>query len=134
MSGLDFGKLSGSSASDKATEPRRVFSALPAKNARYGYPRAVQTEVWERWHARRAERDLVVKMNTGAGKTVVGLVLLKASLNEDVGPALYLTPDVYLADQVRNEANDLGLETTDDPRSSRFLEGRAILVANIYKL
>src|SRR4051812_8379942 len=100
-SGLDFDRLSRGSASDKATEPRRIFNALPAKAAKYAYPRAVQTEVWEAWHTRRAERDLVIKMNTGAGKTVVGLLVLKSRLNEGVGPVVYLTPDTYLSDQVR---------------------------------
>ena len=132
--GLDFSRLSRTSAADTATEPRRVFAALPSKAPKYGYPRDVQTEVWERWHSRRTERDLVLKMNTGAGKTVVGLVLLKACLNEGAGPAVYVSPDIYLAAQVRKEAAELGIETTDDPQSARFLRGKAILVVNVYKL
>jgi hypothetical protein len=133
-SGVDFSRLSRTSAADTATEPRRVFTALPHKAAKYGYPRDVQTDVWERWHARRTERDLVLKMNTGAGKTVVGLILLKSCLNEGAGPAVYVSPDIYLADQVRKEAAALGIQTTDDPKSSRFLSGKAILVINVYKL
>ena len=35
-------------------------------------------------------------MNTGGGKTVVGLLMLKSCLNEGVGPAVYVTPDNYL--------------------------------------
>lgn len=134
MAGLDFNRLAEGSAADSATEPRRIFSALPAKAPKYGYPRDVQTDVWERWHGRRTERDLVIKMNTGSGKTVVGLVLLKSCLNEGAGPAVYVTPDNYLADQVRAEAAALGIETTDDPHSGRFLSGKAVLVVNIYKL
>jgi hypothetical protein len=134
MGGLDFTKIGTKAASDSATEPRRIFSALPSKDAKYGYPRDVQSEVWEAWHERRDERDLVVKMNTGGGKTVVGLIALKACLNEQIGPAAYIAPDRYLADQVRAEAERLGLETADDPGSARFRQGRAILVANIHKL
>ncbi len=73
-------------------------------------------------------------MNTGGGKTLVGLILLKSSLNEGVGPAVYLTPDNYLAEQVRSEATALGIETTDDPRSSRFQTSQAVLVTSIYRL
>lgn len=135
MSGLDFSRISSGSTSDSATEPRRIFSALPAKDAKYdGYPRDVQSEVWEAWHGRRAERDLVIKMNTGSGKTVVGLIALKSCLNEGAGPAAYIAPDKYLTKQVAEEARRLGLETTDDPEAPAFLHGRAILVANIYKL
>lgn len=132
--GLDFTKLSGQSPVDSATEPRRIFTALPRLLPKYNYPRDVQSEVWEDWHARRAERDLVIKMNTGGGKTTVGLVILKSCMNEGVGPAVYAVPDNYLADQVRKEAKDLGIETVSDPRSARFQSGKAILVVTIHTL
>src|SRR5205809_7533307 len=133
MGGLDFTRLNQVSASDKATEPRRIFTALPAKDPKYSYPRDVQTDVWEQWHERRSTRDLVIKMNTGGGKTVVGLVILKSCLNEGVGPVVYVSPDIYLADQVRAEASSLAIETTDDPGSARFLSGKAVLIVNVYK-
>ena len=134
MPGLDFTSIAGTDAADSATEPRRIFAALPAKASKFSYPRDVQTEVWDRWHERRDESDLVIKMNTGGGKTAVGLSLLKSCLNEGVGPVAYLAPDNYLAEQVRAEADELGLSTTDEPRSAAFQRGDAILVANIYKL
>lgn len=131
---LDFGRLSRGSAAETATEPRRIFNALPKKSSRYAYPRAVQTEVWEGWHRRRTERDVLIKMNTGAGKTVVGLLVLKSCLNEMAGPAVYVSPDRYLAEQVRGQAQELGLEVTDDPRSGRFQQGKAILVTHVHRL
>jgi Helicase C-terminal domain len=134
MPGIDFSRLSQGSTSDKATEPRRIFTTLPAKDQKYSYPRDVQSEVWDRWHQVRTQPDLVVKMNTGGGKTVVGLLILKSCLNEGVGPVVYVSPDIYLAGQVRAEAQALGIETTDDPRSGRFLSGKAILVVHLHKL
>ena len=50
--------------------------ALPAKNKNYGYPRDVQTEVWKQWFDKRSEKNIIIKMNTGSGKTVVGLTIL----------------------------------------------------------
>jgi hypothetical protein len=73
-------------------------------------------------------------MNTGGGKTVVGLMILKSCLNEGIGPVVYVTPDNYLVAQVRSEANLLGIETTEDPMSNAFRRGRAILVVNIHKI
>jgi hypothetical protein len=131
---LDFTRMRRVSAADSATEPRRVFTALPQKDPKYGYARDVQSEVWEAWNARKDERDLVVKMNTGGGKTIVGLVIAKASLNEGAGPAAYISPDSYLAEQVREEGARLGLETADDPYSSRFQSGQAILVTHVHRL
>lgn len=131
---LDFTRLGRASAADTSTEPRTIFNALPSKSAKYGYPWAGQTEVWERWHERRNEGDLVVKMNTGSGKTVVGLLILKSCLNEGTGPTVYVSPDSYLREQVQAEATALGLETADDPHSPRFQQSKAILITNIYRL
>jgi superfamily II DNA or RNA helicase len=91
--GLDFSRLTGPSAADTELHPRDIFAALPARSSRYEYLRDVQREVFDEWFSRRSERDLVVKMKTGNEKTLVGLMLLKSSLNERPGPAAYLTPD-----------------------------------------
>lgn len=131
---LNLSKLSKKSLLDTETNPREIFNLLPDKHAKYKYPRDVQSQVWDRWLGRRAERDLVVKMNTGGGKTVVGLLMLKSCLNEGVGPAVYVAPDSYLVTQVMKEAHDLGIAVTTDPGGGSFLQGKAILVVNIYKL
>lgn len=131
---LDFTNLGGQSVLDTATEPRRIFAALPSKHPNYGYPRDVQSEIWDAWHARRSDRDLVIKMNTGGGKTVVGLTLLKSCLNEKVGPAVYVTPNNHLTEQALAEAGRLGLKVTTEPRDPSFQSGRSILIINIAKL
>jgi len=131
---LNLSKLSKTSLLDTEVNPREIFNLLPDKNAKYKYPRDVQSQVWDRWLTRRSDRDLVVKMNTGGGKTVVGLLMLKSCLNEGIGPAVYGAPDTYLVTQVLREAADLGIAVTPDPGTGAFLQGKAILVVNIYKL
>jgi replicative superfamily II helicase len=73
-------------------------------------------------------------MNTGSGKMLVGLLLLQSSLNEGLGPAVYICPDNHLVEQVIKEAADLGVITTKDPRDPKFLSGNVILIINIDKL
>lgn len=131
---LNLTKPGKKSLLDTEVNPREIFNLLPDKEERYKYPRDVQTQVWDKWLARRTDRDLVVKMNTGGGKTVVGLLMLKSCLNEGIGPAVYVAPDNYLVGQVMKEAADLGIEVTADPTAGAFLSGKAILIANIYKL
>ncbi len=132
---LDFGKLTSGGTADTVLPPREIFAALPyKKEGKFEYPRDVQTQVWDHWFKRRNESDLVVKMNTGSGKTVVGLLILKSCLNEDKGPAVYVAPDKYLVKQILSEANDLGIETTEDVNSPLFISGKAILIVNAYKL
>lgn len=131
---IDFGKLAvGEQA--PLISPRDIFAALPRKAADFGYLRDVQGQVLDAWVKRRTERDLLIKMNTGTGKTALGILLLQSSLNEGCGPALYVTPDNYLALQVRKQVRTkLGIYTVDDPESSAYLSGEAIAVVNIHKL
>lgn len=131
---MDFSTLSTGAAGAPLIDPRQIFAALPFDRSRYPYMRDVQGEVLEQWFRRRDESDLVVKMNTGGGKTVVGLLALQSSINDGAGPALYLVPDNYLLAQVTAEAKALGISTTDDPRSAEYQAGRAICVTNVFRL
>ena len=92
--------------------PRDLFMALPNKNKSYSYPRDVQTEVWNQWFDNRNEKNNIIKMNTGSGKTVVGLMILKSCLLEGIGPAVYVVPDNYLVNQVVEEAGRIGIKVT----------------------
>jgi len=131
---INWNALAGGATPETTLAPREIFSLLPAKAVRYQYLRDVQGDVLTSWFDRRTERDLVLKLNTGSGKTVAGLLILRSSLNEGVSPAVYVSPTSYLADQVRLEAADLGLEVTDDPHSARFQNGKAILVIHVQRL
>lgn len=131
---LDLSKISKGVNSNTAIPPRDIFTALPNKDTKFQYPRDVQAEVWEKWFNIRNEPTTVIKMNTGSGKTSVGLIILKSCINEGVGPVVYLVPDKYLVEQVIAEANYLGIPVTSDERSQKFIAGQEILVTNIFKL
>lgn len=133
MAAFDFDRITGASASD-ITDPNALFDALSNKKTGYGYARAVQKTVWDAWSPRRNERDLVIKTNTGGGKTIAGLIMLQCCLNEKKGPALYIAPERDLAARVIEEADNLGLATTEDPDATAFLSGQAICVTTMQKL
>ena len=98
------------------------------------YPRDVQTEVWNQWFENKNEKNSIIKMNTGSGKTVVGLVILRSCLLDGVGPAVYVVPDNYLVNKVIDEASRLGIQVTKNEDDYLFKNGNAILVINIHKL
>jgi len=129
---LDFGKLN-SSSSVRQTDPRKLFTTLK-RAPRLKRPLDEQADVLDSWYVRRAAKNITLKMNTGAGKTVVGLLCLQSCLNEDIKPAVYVTPDRFLTEQVIREAADLGIVVTEDEKDAEFLAGRSILVINIFKL
>ena len=131
---LDFSRFTTASAADTATSPRDIFAALPGKKSKYNYLRDVQAEVLAQWHDRRDSNDLRLKMNTGGGKTLVGLLILKSCLNENQGPAVYIAPTPYLVSQVVGEAAALGIAVETDPRSTNVLRGKSIMVTSIKTL
>lgn len=115
----------------KLLQPRDIFTALPHKP--WSRLRPEQGEVLKQWFDRRDKPDLVIKQNTGGGKTLVGLLIGQSSLNEGFGPVVYLVPDNYLIKQVVDEAPS-GIAVTTDRRDERFLAGGAILVTTFEKL
>lgn len=102
---IDFSKLINNQNSH--LNPRDIFMSLPSKDKKYAYPRDVQSEVWNKWFEHRNDKDNIIKMNTGSGKTTVGLLMLQSCLNEGVGPAVYVVPDNYLVNQVCDEAKKI---------------------------
>lgn len=128
---LDFEKLAADNTST-LTEPRDIFAGLG--NKPWPRLRVEQDQVLKTWFERRSEPDLVIKQNTGSGKTVVGLLIAQSSLNEGVGPVAYVAPDTYLVKQVLKEAEMLGLKVTTDAKNDDFLSSRAILVCTFEKI
>ena len=116
-----------------AIDPRDIFLTL-VRDEKFKYPHDIQKEVMEEWFKQRNESDTIIKLNVGSGKTLVGLLLLQSSLNEKVSPAIYLTPDKQLVDQVISEAKALGIEVTDSEECVKFTSGESILVTTIHKL
>lgn len=112
--------------------PRDIFMALPDRP--WSYLRQEQGEVLDKWFDRRDDRDIVIKQNTGGGKTAAGLLIAQSTLNEGIGKAVYLAPDNYLAGYVREEAAELGLATATDPDDMAFRSQQAILVTTFHKL
>lgn len=130
---LDFGKLNAGNANKKQTDPRRIFTTLK-RDPRFKRPSDEQGDVLDGWFASKDQASVTLKMNTGSGKTVVGLLCLQSSLNEGKGPAVYVVPDNFLVSQVIAEANSLGVSVTEDHSDPTFLAGDTILVINIWKL
>jgi hypothetical protein len=130
---IDFSKL-GKKENNSSIEPRDIFMSLPTKDKQYEYPRDVQSEVWKGWFENRNKKNTIIKMNTGSGKTVVGLTILKSCIEEGKGPAVYVVPDNYLVQQVCLEAEKLGINVVKDEDEYDFISKKAILVINIHKL
>lgn len=133
---VDFRKRIGKKAPAKVVDPTKLYSALDRASDK-GPLRPVQERVLAEWYGqRRNEKDVILKLHTGQGKTLLGLLILQSKLNEGIGPALYLCPNHFLANQTLDQARQFGIScvTAPDELPDDFLEGRAILVAVVHKL
>ena len=129
---LDFDALIAQ-GEDPILDPREIFMTLNRKPD-FAFPRDIQTEVMNAWFQQRDNADTFIKLNVGSGKTLIGLLLLRSSLNEGVGPAVYISPDKQLVSQVLEEAKRLGIAATDDPFSGGFQSDEDILVTTVHRL
>lgn len=130
---VDFEKLRTKKTKEKAIEPTEIFRRLPKPpgiNDLY----TSQAEVLHTWFERRNDRDVVLKLHTGGGKTLVGLLIAQSSLNELGEPVLYLSPTVQLVNQTLEKARSLRIPAVVYERGQAlddaFVNGNAIMVAS----
>ncbi|UKB78586.1 DEAD/DEAH box helicase [Chryseobacterium sp. MEBOG07] len=118
-------------------DPIDLYQSLYHKEG-YAYLRGIQEEVLKTWHSRRGEKEVLCKMNTGSGKTLVSLMMLYSKLVEGVGTAVYVCPDNYLLEQAKKQAVLYGIpvcEITDTNQfPADFLNCKSILLCNFHKL
>jgi replicative superfamily II helicase len=117
---------------------RSVWSNLLVKRASDKGPlRPAQIAVLDEWHKKlRKTKDVILKLNTGQGKTLVGLLMLQSKMNENEGSAVYLCPNNFLVSQTVNQARQFGIRcvTAEGDLPAEFLDGKAILVTSVQKL
>ena len=134
----DFKKHTKQRSTESLANPVEIYGRLDRRSDT-GPLRPAQEHVLTEWHTnRRGDRDVIVKLHTGQGKTVVGLLMLLSRLNEDVGPALYVCPNKHLVDQTCQQARRFGTAVANGNEegdlSAAFLNGKQIYVCTVQKL
>ena len=134
---VDFNKrVSGSNAGVKPIVPADIYEKAD-RASDTGPLRPAQLAVLDEWHTkRRTERDVIVKMHTGQGKTLIGLLILQSKMNEKTQPALYICPNIYLVQQTIAQAKRFGIRccVADRDLPEAFTDGEQILVATVQKV
>lgn len=128
-------RLAGRKA-EKPIDPVKLYETLDRAHDK-GPLRPAQLAALAEWFSNhQSTRDVIVKLHTGQGKTLIGLLMLQARLNAGKSPALYLCPDNFLIAQTCDQAKQFGIATcTADPElPDEFMSGDKILVASVQKL
>lgn len=135
---VDFKKKREAKSGELKIHPLDIYETLDRKHDK-GPLRDVQKEILVKWFDEfQKNKDVILKLHTGQGKTIIGLLILQSKLNQGISPALYLCPNPYLVDQTCSQADSFGIKycVIDDSKEipDDFLNGKSILITSAQKL
>ena len=136
---VDLSKIGGKDAKPAPTDPTKIFERQPKPEGVNDLWKS-QDEVLRAWQSRRKERDILIKLNTGGGKTLVGLLIAQAVMNERGIGSLYLCANNQLVDQTLAKAREFQLPAVryeagpGRPLPAAFHNGQATLIGTYRSL
>jgi replicative superfamily II helicase len=134
---IDFSKKISHGKIEKRIVPEEIYENLDRKTET-GPLRPSQKMILSKWYSEyQNKQNAIIKLHTGEGKTLIGLLLLLSKMNQGKGPSLYICPNIYLVDQTRSEAEKFGIpfctfNGTDIP--DEFLSSQRILITHVQKV
>lgn len=133
---VDFKKQLGKKSIKKVVDPIDIYSKLDRSSDK-GPLRPAQESILSEWNTNlRSNSDVVVKLHTGQGKTLIGLLMLQSLLHEQANPVVYMCPNNFLASQTIEQAKQFGIAvcSAEPDLPGDFLDGKSILVTSVQKM
>lgn len=109
---MDFSKLGGPRKTEALIDPIRIFETLPSLSGTFNDLWRGQDMALSDWHSERHRDDVLVSLNTGAGKTIVGLLIAQSLVNEGLQNVLFVCSTIDLVRQTSAEADRIGIAHT----------------------
>ncbi|MEI6416066.1 MAG: DEAD/DEAH box helicase family protein, partial [Pseudomonadota bacterium] len=109
---FNFANLQPEKKSKKLVDPIELFQSLRVNDSSVNDLWLAQGDALRDWHKKRDQRDIAVSLNTGAGKTLVGLLMAQSLVNETRGLVLYACSSIQLVRQTEAKALGYGLPIT----------------------
>ncbi|MDB5072644.1 MAG: helicase [Candidatus Eremiobacteraeota bacterium] len=128
---MNFSGVPPFGGSSQTDDPIKIFDESPKPPGINDLYKS-QADVLRTWYESSA-RDTVVKMHTGGGKTLVGLLIAKSILIASGKPVLYLCPNNQLAEQTLRKASLYSIDAVGYPPSgfpAAFDNADAVMIAN----
>lgn len=104
-------------------DPIEIFHSAAVKDENINDLWLGQGDALREWNKHRNDRDVAVVLNTGAGKTLVGLLIAQSLVNETRGHVLYACSTIQLVKQTATKALGYGLPVTTYYSSSFSPDG-----------
>ncbi|WP_052750583.1 DEAD/DEAH box helicase family protein [Acinetobacter sp. AG1] len=130
---FDFSALEGALLQDEITDPIEIFREMP-KPSGFNDLYSSQADVLKDWYNKRTNKDNILKLHTGGGKTLVGLLIAKSILNETKKPVVYLCINNQLVEQTLEKARLMNFPVCEYIKGEQlhtdFFNAQSILVCN----
>jgi tetratricopeptide (TPR) repeat protein len=115
--GINFSNLSIPKTSKQRADPIKLFQSLKVNDSSINDLWLAQGDALREWHSKRTDDDVAIVLNTGAGKTLVGLLAAQSIVNEINDHVLYVCSSIQLVEQTAAKAKGYGLDVTTYFRS-----------------
>jgi len=109
---LDLKKIKARKKETLLVDPIEIFQGSSVSDPLINDLWLAQGDALRDWHKNRDKSDVGVVLNTGAGKTLVGLLIAKSLVNETRGRVLYACSSIQLVEQTVSKAKGYGLPVT----------------------
>ena len=109
---IDFSNIEAPQPEIALVDPIELFQALKVTDRGINDLWLAQGDALREWHNNRNDPDVGIVLNTGAGKTLVGLLVAQSLVNETKGRVLYACSSIQLVEQTREKAAGYGLKVT----------------------
>lgn len=135
---IDFAKKMKKIDTKKNENPVEIYESLD-RTSLAGPLRVSQEKVLKKWYEEKINnKDAIIKLHTGEGKTLIGLLILLTKTNRKEGPCVYVCPNKYLVGQVCKEAVKFGIQVCtigeNNLLPNEFMNGSRILVTHVQKI
>lgn len=112
MPPFDFSKVRIRQEPARPIDPIEIFHECAVADKNINDLWLAQGDALREWHSCRDNADIGVVLNTGAGKTLVGLLIAQSLVNETGQQVIYACSSIQLVEQTAEKARGYGLEVS----------------------
>ena len=108
---FDFSGIGRKQQSQKPVDPVDIFRSSSVTDQNVNDLWLGQGDALREWHQERRQLDDIgVVLNTGAGKTLVGLLIAQSLVNETNRQVVYACSSIQLVEQIAEKASGYGID------------------------
>jgi replicative superfamily II helicase len=136
---VDFSKKLKNQAKQIVTDPIKIYESLDRQTEKVGPLRKPQQKVLQEWFASRLkDKNVILKLNTGAGKTLAGLLILESKRRQNHGVEIFLCNNSNLINQTIHQANLFGIFPVEMDENNNIptevINGEKLLITSVQKV